>query len=160
MTIDDRSQREPLLVQKIPFLGISHRTKGEQGVGFGIFLALSLGIETLASLPSSSYGIWGLSLALSIWSLWRRYSLRVIKLELSVFLSQFIFQIASSVTFFLFNQILLTLVSLLLLWCSTLLTALLFWKKERLSSLLLFLPLLWVFYLVGLNMVICMRLTC
>lgn len=136
----------------------SHRTRPEQLVGLGIYLLICLGFELISGLTTNFLGtLYFLSLAVGMWALWRRYSLRVLKLELSVFLAQFIFQMVWCLSFFAFQQSLLALVSLLLLWCTTLLAALLFWKKERLSGLLFLFPLFWVFYLVGINMVACMR---
>ena len=135
----------------------SRRTRPEQLVGLGIYLSLCLGFELISGLTTNFLGtVYFLSLALGMWTLWRRNSLRVLKLELSVFLAQFLFQIIWRVSFLTFEQSLLALVSLLLLWCDTLLATLLFWKKERVSGLLYFFPLVWIFYLVGLNMVRCM----
>lgn len=142
----DQSQREILSLPR--FLRPSHRTRPEQLVGLGIFLLISFGFQ-LACYPCS------FCLALSMWTLWRRYSLRVLKLELSAFLAQFLFQAAWAVSSFALHQTLLALVALLLLWCTTLLATLLFWKKEPIAGWLLVFPLLWIFYLVGSNMVIC-----
>ncbi len=146
---------------------MSHRTLPEQCVGLGIFLLISLGFELLSGMMKPFSGLiialctaYFISLAFSMWTLWRRNSLRVLKLELSIFLSQFAFQVAWGFSFFFLQQMLLALAALLLLWCNTLLTSLLFWKKERLSGGFLLFPLLWIFYLVGLNMVICMRCSC
>lgn len=142
MSID--SSRQELL------LPLSHRTRPEQFVGLGIYLSICLGLT-----PSFLGIFYALSIALSMWTLWRRYSLRTLKLELSLFLSQFLFQTAWSISTFLLHQTLLALVALLLLWCSTLLATLLFWKKERFSGMLLLFPLIWVFYLAGMNMITC-----
>jgi tryptophan-rich sensory protein len=135
----------------------SHRTRPEQLVGLGIYLLICLGIEVISGLTMNLLGtLYFISLSFGMWALWRKYSLRVIKLELSVFLAQFVFQIVWSVAFFALEQSLLALVALLLLWCTTLLATLLFWKRERISGLLFLFPLIWIFYLVGLNMVTCM----
>lgn len=148
----DQSQSEPLLLPQGRFLHPSHRTRPEQILGLSIYLSICLGFELLTNLTGQFFGtLYYTSLALSMWTLWRRHSLRVLKLELSVFLSQFLFQAAWSIS----HEILLSLVALLLLWCTTLLATLLFWKKERLSGALLLFPLLWIFYLAGLNMVAC-----
>jgi hypothetical protein len=137
----------------------SHRTRPEQIVGLGIYLSLCIGFETISRLTTNFFGtFYFISLALGMWTLWRRYSLRILKLELSVFLAQFVFQVIWSLSFFLLEQLLLALVALLLLWCNTLLAALLFWKKERISGLLYFFPLIWVFYLVAQNMLACMSI--
>jgi len=135
----------------------SHRTRPEQLVGLGIYLLICLGLGMLSRLTINFLGtLYFISLALGMWALWRKYSLRVIKLELFAFSSQFLFQIAWSFSFFALQQSLLSLVALLLLWCNTLLAALLFWKRDRISGMLFLYPLVWVIYLVGLNMVTCM----
>lgn len=155
MTIDP-AQSESII---FPLNQTSHRTKPEQLVGLGIYLSISLGFEMISGLTANFLGtLYFISLALGMWTLWRRYSLRILKLELSVFLAQFLFQIIWSVSFFALEQSLLALVALLLLWCNTLLAALLFWKKERLSGLLSLFPLIWIFYLVAVNMLACMSI--
>lgn len=163
----DQSQPDSLLLPGLRFLRQSHRTRPEQIVGLGIYLLICFGFELLGGLAGPFYQttpdpvfnslctIYYAFLAFGMWTLWRRYSLRVLKLELSVFLGQFLFQMIWSVSFFALHEALLALVALLLLWSTTLLAALLFWKKERLSGSLLLFPLLWIFYLVGMNMVIC-----
>ena len=153
MTID-HSQTDSLIFS----LGkSSHRTRPEQFVGLGIYLLISLGFEVISGLTTNFLGtLYFLSLGLGMWALWRKHSLRILKLELSVFLAQFLFQIVWSISFFALEQSLLALVALLLLWFNTLLAALLFWKRERFSGLLFLFPLIWIFYLVGLNMVTCM----
>ena len=134
----------------------SHRTRPEQIVGLGIYVLICLGFEVISGLTTNLLGtLYFISLSFGMWALWRKYSLRVIKLELSVFSAQFLFQIAWSVSYFALEQSLLSLVALLLLWCNTLLATLLFWKRERISGLLFLFPLIWIFYLVGLNMLTC-----
>ena len=143
-----------------PFSGLlkkSYRTTPEQLVGLGIYLILSLGVEALFSLTSNGFGlICAGSFALSMWMLWRNHSLRILKIELSVFLAQLLFQSTWFLTFFVFQQRLLALVVLLLLWCNTLLATMLYWKKEKLSGILLLYPIIWIFYLAGVNMFTCM----
>ncbi len=134
----------------------SHRTRPEQLVGLGIYLLLSFGFEIVSGLTTQFLAtFYALFLALGMWALWRKFSLRVLKLELSVFLAQFLLQIGWSVSQFVLKQSLLGLVALLLLTCNTLLAALLFWKKERISGLLYGFPLIWVFYLAFSNMIAC-----
>ncbi|PIS02890.1 MAG: hypothetical protein COT85_02335 [Chlamydiae bacterium CG10_big_fil_rev_8_21_14_0_10_42_34] len=134
----------------------SHRTRPEQLLGLGIYLSISLSIELLGGLTTHFLGIiYSISLGLSMWSLWRRYSLRVLKLELSLFLAQFIFQLTWCLSYFGANQMLFSLVTLILLWSNTLMAALLYWKKDRLASFCLLYPLILVFFLVGTNMVTC-----
>ena len=74
---------------------------------------------------------------------------------MSIFSAQFLFQLAWSVSFFLLQETLLALVALLLLWSCHLLSALLFWKKEKTAGILLILPFLWIFYMMCVNMAIC-----
>lgn len=151
MTIRE-SQSESLALS---FGKPSHRTRPEQFVGLGIYLSIALGFEAISKLPAQLMGtLYFISLGLGMWALWRRYSLRVLKLELSTFLAQFFFQIAWSLSFT-FEQSLLALVTLLLLWCNTLLATLLFWKKEKISGILYLFPLIWIFYLAIMNMGIC-----
>jgi hypothetical protein len=140
-------------------IGSSHRTVPEQGVGLGIYLLLSFGIGAISGLPRDFLGsLYFLFLALGMWSLWRRYSLRVLKFELSAFLAQFFFQITWSISFFILGQTLLALVSLLLLWITTLVTLLLFWKKEWISGVFFLFPMIWIFYLAGASMLSCMSI--
>lgn len=155
MTID-QSQRSSLSLFCVK---PSHRTGPEQLVGLGIYLLIGFGFEVL-SFFTTEFSVffctlYFLCISFSMWNLWRLYSLRVLKLELSLFLANFLFQMAWSFSFFHLQVMLLALVALLLLWCNTLVATLLFWKKERLSGGLLLFPLLWIFYLVGLNMVKC-----
>ncbi len=180
MTID---HSQPDSLSQLPGIRVfkpSHRTRPEQFVGFAIFISICLGLEFLNgkliqtsfksswynslfqapwSLGENIYGslwtVYYLFLSFAVWTLWRRYSLRVLKLEISVFLSQFLFQIAWSLSFFVFQETLLALAALVLLWCNHLSAALLFWKKERLSGQLLLFPFLWIFFVMGLNMAIC-----
>lgn len=165
MSAEPRS--EALSFWAFRFLKQSHRTRPEQAVGLGIYLLICLGFELIGgltapfyeALPHSLYSglctVYYLSLAFGMWAIWRRYSLRVLKLELSVFLGQFFFQMVWSASFFALHEMLLALAALLLLWINTLVTALLFWKKERLSGALFLFPLIWVFCLVCLNMAVC-----
>lgn len=126
----------------------SHRTLPEQLVGLGIYLSLSLGLNALPFL-------YALCLGLGIWLLWRKYSLRVLKLELSLFLAQFALQWAWSLSLSLLHEPLLALFALILLFCNTLVAMLLFWQKEKFAGILYALPLLWVSYLTFMNMMSC-----
>lgn len=133
----------------------SHRTLPEQLVGLGIYLAIGSGLSALSGLFTSSSFIYGLFLSLGMWSLWRKFSLRVLKLELSLFLAQFVLQFAWSASLFLAHQSLLALVALLLLSCNTLVATLLFWQKQRYAGFFYLFPLLWVSYLTCMNMISC-----
>jgi hypothetical protein len=149
----EQSQREAL-----PSLfKSSHRTLAEQSVGLGILLLLCsvtcLFVKRLAPLS----GLSALLYAVSFWTLWRRNSLRLLKLELTLFIAQIALNVGWVVTFFFLQHKLLALFVLLLLWCNTLLMTILYWKKERLAGFALSLPSLWVFYLLWLNIVVCMN---
>lgn len=144
----------------IRFLKPSHRTRPEQLVGLSIFLLFSAIImvfflNKLSSWNTFFWGAYHLFLPLSMWTLWRRYSLRRLKLELSLYLAFTAFQVCWGLSLFLLQETLLALVALLLLWCTQLLAILLFWKKERFSGILLIPPFVWVFYIMALNMVTC-----
>lgn len=158
----------------------SHRTFAEQAIGFSVFLMISLtfsfsnywfiknfleSIKTpvllekytsllpiVANLPWIFYQVF---LVFGIWALWRRFSLRVLKLEISAFLLQCIFLFTWSLSFFLLQKALLALVFLLFLVSNTVLTALLYWKKEKISGHMFTIPFLWTIYLLGVNMLIC-----
>lgn len=176
----DHSQPDALSVSPFRLFKPSHRTRPEQIVGFSIFLLVSFSFEllnrwivsfsfysdwyrslTLAPWAFKSWPytpLWAgyhLLLGLAMWTLWRRFSLRTLKLELSIFLAQFVFQTAWCSSFFLLQETLLALVGLILLLCNTILLALLFWKKEKLSGQLLIPPFFWVFYMMGINMAVC-----
>lgn len=152
----EQSQFEPAQIPLNSFLKPTHRTKAEQWVGLGIFLSISLGIQligmgsnALLTALNSSF------LAFAMWTLWRSHSLRILKLELSLFLAQIFFQVSWNISHFVLHEMLLALVLILLLCFNTLIAALLFWRKERLAGALFLFPLAWGFYLAGLNMVTC-----
>ncbi|MBU6446087.1 MAG: hypothetical protein KGQ49_01655, partial [Verrucomicrobia bacterium] len=135
------------------FVRPSHRTRPEQLVGLGIYLSVCVAFVFLSRLFAQPFAIlYAVFLAFGMWALWRRYSLRVLKLELSVFLAQFLFQLGAR-----FEVPLLALVSLLLLFCTTLLAALLLWKKEHTAGMLYFYPLCWVFYVASMYMMQCIK---
>ena len=158
----------------------TYRTIPEQILGFLIFLSVSFSLFFLTQWIISSgqaspwyqqliqapwaIQTWGTSLIwggyhilmpLSIWMVWRRFSFFTLKLELSIFLAQCVFQTLWTLSFFFFHEPLLSLFALMFLLCNTLLCILLFRKKERTSYKLLLLPFLWIFYIVGVNMAIC-----
>ncbi len=156
MTIDQtRLDLHPPSLGKV--LKKSHRTRPEQAVGLGIYLSIALGFQIAFPLGGHFFGVFcSILLSLSMWTLWRFFSLRALKLELSIFLLHFLLQ---TMSFFALQKILLELVVLLLLWCNLLMAILLFWKKERLSGIFLLYPVIWIFYLIGMNMMQCMATT-
>jgi translocator protein len=173
---------EPKPQKTYPFFWIksSHRTWPEQAVGAAIFLLVSLAFEWLARwfIQISSETLWASKVfsfhwafraaiythawtfyhfltAFAMWNIWRRYSLSLLKIELSVFLSQLMLEVVWTLNFFVFHESLLALVALLFLCSNTILAALLYWKKERFSGQALILPFFWIFYVTGVNMAIC-----
>ncbi len=163
----DPSPSESASLRSKTFLKSSHRTLPEQLVGLGIWLSICLGLLWLGRLSTPFYqafpqpiyqglsSLYSLSLGLGMWLIWRANSLTVLRLELTVFLGQLLFQAFWSASFFGLHQMLLSLVSLLLLWSTHILACLLFWKREKLAGALLVFPAFWILYLVGLNMIIC-----
>jgi tryptophan-rich sensory protein len=158
----------------------SHRTWPEQAMGAAIFLLVSLAFEWFAAwlihMPSETawarqifsahwtftaaisrpaWTLYHFMAAFAMWNLWRRYSLVFLKIELAVFLFQLFLAAGWALSFFVFHESLLALVSLIFLCCNTILAALLYWKKERFSGQALILPFFWIFYVMGVNMVIC-----
>ena len=160
------------------FQKTSHRTLAEQCVGFGIIASASFlfafllmtffteGALWLATLInpfwtlSNTYAYFVLvlvhaSLTFSFWILWRSFSLRKLKLELSLFLSAFILESIWGLSLFKGHETLLALFALLLWMSAQVILTALFWKKEKAAGILLFLPLLWTFYLISTNMALC-----
>ena len=164
----------------VDFSDKSHRSWPEQLLGLGIYLVVSFGVDFLHRWflsfyeksqwplnqapwvidywPSATFGTLSLIfISLSMWGLWRCHSLKRLKLELSFYLTIFAGILFWSFSFFAMKESLLGLITLLLLWPILLSTAILFWKKDRLSSQLLALPFFWILYLGSLTMVICTK---
>lgn len=160
-----------------PFLKPSCRNYAEQLIGLGILLLFSFAAISLNPLLSSSYhyssrlffkslplstfhgiflGMFFLN-TLSFWCIWRKESLRRLKIETSLFISLFIFSILWQSIFFLVNSSLLSLIVLLFSGCLTLLLMALFWKREKLAICLLIPYLLWIMCLSWNNLSICLK---
>ena len=175
MSIDQTTPKPYFL----PWLKPSHRTWPEQAVGASIFLLVSLCFQWLSSwlIQLSLQGEWierdffvswafssitsqwgwivcNILIAAAMWHLWRRHSLKRLKLELSLFLFQLVLQLGWAFTVY-FHESLLALMTLLFLCSNALLSTLLFWKKERLSGKTWVASVLWTFYAVGINMALC-----
>lgn len=158
----------------------SFRSFPEQLIGFSIFLLLSLGacliniwmMKKATDLPwyqnliqaPWALGLWiqpsiwwgyHLSIASSIGLLWRSHSLKTLKLETGLFIASLILESVGFYCFSFMNETLISLIFFLLLFCSILLSILLFWKKEPISSPILTPPFFWILYIVGINMAIC-----
>ncbi|HSX38280.1 MAG TPA: tryptophan-rich sensory protein [Chlamydiales bacterium] len=155
----------------------SHRSWAEQAIGGAIFLLLSFTVKWAARFFMTAPRVqeffsshWALSMAISnppwiayhfliagaMWILWRRYSLRVLSLELAIFLCALFLEIGWSLSFYC-DEPLFALATLVFLCSSAILGALLYWKKERFSGQAFLLSFLWIFYVMSTNMSICMR---
>jgi tryptophan-rich sensory protein len=139
----------------------SHRSIGEQFVGLGIFLLLMLSIQFLNTWIGEasvrlSWTFFYLSQATAIWILWRKCSIHALKLECSLFGSQFILGTLWSTAHFFWHEMLLALIFLLLQVIATFLTAIVFWKKERLAGQWMLLPLAYEIFITSMNMAICL----
>jgi tryptophan-rich sensory protein len=170
MSID---HSEPRIYHLLGFKS-SHRSIAEQAVGASIFILISVAFQCLsngliqlslesawlqnilllhrtffAAVYSPAWTCYHLLFAAAMWLLWRRYSLRVLKLELALFISQFILQTAWSLSFFVFHEPRIALATLLFLCSNSLLATLVYWKKERLSGQALLPPFVWIFFLHG-----------
>ncbi|OGN65270.1 MAG: hypothetical protein A3E80_00115 [Chlamydiae bacterium RIFCSPHIGHO2_12_FULL_49_9] len=140
----------------------SNRSAAEQITGLLIFsmsfFLLEIFNRTVVKEPllqETAWTLYYLLISTAMWILWRRFSLRVIKLEFSGFLLALILQIIWGVDCFGFKETLPTLFALTLLWCNNLVATVLFWKKEKLSGALFLLPFLWSLYVMGENMIKC-----
>ncbi len=145
------SQHKPLSLSR--WIKPSHRTFPEQAIGLAIFLIISLAFELLSRwlIQVSWQTDWALQIfsthsaltmavyhpfwivyhilaACAIWNLWRRNSLRILKLELSLFLFQFFLSVAWSLSFFILQEVLLAMAALLFLCSNTILAAPIYWK--------------------------------
>jgi translocator protein len=170
-----------ILTSWLPLLKPCHRLRAEQFVGLVLIAILCLGwglwnrwivqfsihseqVHELIKAPWTLLGwisalLWSIfyiSQTVSFWTLWRQYPLRALKLEISVYLSQFSLQILWSLSFFLWHETSLALVILLLQLTATLLNVLVFWKKDRLAGLLMSPPLILGIYIGSLNMALCL----
>jgi tryptophan-rich sensory protein len=155
----DQTQKECDPFFRLATFKSSHRTLPEQCVGLGIFLALSFAFELfngwLAQNGAATGWKWTIYHALAafaMWSLWRRYSLRTLKVELSLFFTLLVLQTFWILSSFVAKANLLALGSLLFLWSASLLSLFLFWKRERISGWILILPFFRLLYIVAMNL--------
>ncbi len=166
--------QNPFLSSLLAYLKPSHRTLPEQIVGLFIFILFSLSVLFFndwilnASLSAtknpwnlknwwtlSAWGVYHLLFAISMWTLWRRISLLKLKIELSLFITQFLLQVLFFFCFFILEQNLLSLFVNLFLVSNSLLCILLFYKKKKISASLLIPCFMWIFYLLGASMSLC-----
>ena len=156
----------------------NRRTFAEQIVGFAIIALCSFAFAALAAIFFEQGSDWYSGLqkpawsidaswaflffgslhalfALSFWMIWRRNSLRILKLELSIFLSGFLLEAIWSASLYRIHQLLPSSIALVLWMCGAIVLSALFWKKNKLAGKILVLPLCWILYLVSINMMLC-----
>lgn len=153
--------------------GARHRTGPEKWVGGAIFLFISFAFfffngwvianEPLLSGPLPSWLVLSCWIAYhailptAVWIFWRYRSLLTLKLELSVFFIQLILPSTWFVCFYYLMEPLLSFYVSVFWASSTILGILLFYKKRTLSGILLIPAFVWVVYLMGLNMTLCIH---
>lgn len=172
-------QQDILPSESFDLLRPSHRTFGEQILGFFIYLLVAFALfATEFTLSAKSLWIlklnhppWVLSqwttssiwafyqgfIALSMWLLWRRHSLKKLKLELALYINQIVDQIFWIFSIFYFQEPLLALVFSLFLWFMQLIALPLYWKKEKSAALSLAICHLWSLYILAVHMALCIR---
>ena len=137
-----------------------YRTQYEQVVGLGIIAFGSLFFTYLNHLLIAAQNLpialaIHASLAISFWLLWKVESLRRLKLELCLFLTVFVFEASWFLSFYLLHQQLLALGFILMWMTNLLLLTALFWKKDKMAGLTLSIVLIWTFYLLSTNIMLC-----
>lgn len=159
------------------FLKNSRRTFSEQIAGFLIFILLTLPLQIFSvqlshfasspfwlsrfSLNSFSFAVTSSILSLlcaaGAYLLWRAYSFKHLKLEMSLYFLAISFHTLWYTFFFYLEQPLLALITLLLLFCTLLVLSLVFWKKEKAGGILATPYLFWIFYTICQNMLFCIN---
>ena len=160
-----------------PFLKTTYRTKTEQMIGLAILLLFCFATLSINSLLSNSYhcicrlffkclslstfhGIFLVMFSLNtlgFWSIWRKESLRRLKLESTLFGSLFLFTTLWQTVFFLTSSALLSLVMLLFTGSLLLIIMALFWRREKIASCLLIPHFLWITCLSWNNLTLCLN---
>lgn len=112
--------------------------------------------QGLTSSPPLSMLLNGIG-AFSFWFLWRLYSLHTLKLELALLGTGFLLKSIGWISLTNAKEPLFALVALFLSWSAALCCFLLFWKRTRIAAMLWSLPTLWAFYLLSLNLILCIR---
>lgn len=138
----------------------SHRSLGEQIVGLGLFMILSLlilaGLVWTEPNPSSlirfGWTLYHLFCPVAMWMVWRRFSMRTHKVEFTIFFLQFIFEIGWLLALFGPTNPLLAVTLLFLFFCNALLSSLFVWKKERIASGAFGALALWIFWNIALTL--------
>lgn len=169
-----------LMLEELKSFSTSPRTISEKVLG--LFLFFSLSIATFAMhLWIAKQGMnnaWYLHLAkaewimqnwavspiwciyylipcFSTWLIWRKTSIYKTKLEVALFFSQFFWLLFWVISFFYLQIPLLSLFSLLFALSNTIVHALVLQKNEKLTKYLLTPAFLWLFYMIGINMMFC-----
>lgn len=157
----------------------TYRSRIEQSIGLFIFLLFTIAFYSIGSiildphLCKCQILLGGTSAAffqkiylsffslstLGFWLVWRKESLRGLKLETVLFSIQFALSLLWQLTFFVWQNSLLSLATLVFLGVVALLLLALFYKREKISV-YLFVPwILWIIFLSWNNLSICIETT-
>ena len=140
----------------------SPRSRTEQLAGLGILLLLNIAPLLWNSWINQNrwiaalYSLFYLSTAIACWVLWRRYSIRTLVPEISLYLSQFPLQILWALSSAVWSQVLVALMLGLLQVVVTFLAMISFWKKDRLSGHWMVLPFFLSSCALCINLEICL----
>jgi tryptophan-rich sensory protein len=161
---------------KIPFKFLkSPRKAAEQAFGLFLFLAMNFSMMFINRMSITSniqqenllFGkilsthqwvicpIWTalyISLSLSLWILWRSFSVSQLKLEFCFFFLQLFMLFTWHLLFFILQQPLLSLSVMLIGSFIALICFYAFWKKDQLAGIFYIPYLVWMFVLASLNM--------
>jgi len=152
----------------------SKRTLTQQALGIFSFFSLSLlvllslgwishysyGLGKISQLPSimsfeARAEIWGYYfslLPLSLWMLWRQYPLNSLKLEITLYISHLGLLLFWAHIISQTDQYFLAFINMVFLFSMLIIMELLFWKKNMLISGLLLPNLLWLGYLIVMDL--------
>lgn len=104
------------------------------------------------NLYTAFYTVYFIFSAITIWSVWKNYSFKKLKLDISLFLIIFFLSIIWNYIFLIQQDFFISLIcNLFILFFSIALT-LLVWKKEKLSAILFLFCVFWTSYLFVVNM--------
>ena len=91
----------------------------------------------------------------SMWLTWRHISSKIIKLEITLFLSQLLLSFFWLVMITQTQEYLLSFINILFLLVSQILSVITYWKNDKLASILLMASLTWVFCMAIINFELC-----
>lgn len=150
---------------------IFNRSFGEKLISFSIFLMIGLSFESII-LFISSYCNWNfienkwlfktlyiplyysyfILQSISSFTLWKSFTFKKLKLEMSLFFGLYLLSILWNFAFLIkHNYFISLIISLFILFFSIILN-LLIWKKEKIAAIIVFISTLWILYLFILNM--------